>query len=167
MSSIDVEVLLKYFPEVELPVTFSDDYINTFSRTNEPLPQSVIQEYLMRWEDEEEVSEYTEFIPCIKVPDTEEYHAIVYWKGGLLKYEFILATLDKSGLLIDRKVIASTLSDNATVRKSVAKIDEDLIIHIMAGENEAGTAYDPDKSQGFTMELIPTGDIIFSMDDNL
>lgn len=152
--------LLKYFPEVEPPITFSEDYISTFSRKNDPLPLAVIEEFIKRWEDEE-IDEFTEFIPCLKLSGTEDYHALVYWKGGLLRYEFKLVTLDKKGGLISIKTIASTLSDNQLVRKSVARIDEDLIVHIVAGENIADDQYDPSHSQDFAMEIIPTGDIIF------
>lgn len=164
MAKPRLEDLLLFFPKVELPVTFSDDYISTFSVNNKPIPSALIEEFILRWEGEE-VDEFTEYVPCIQVPETDDYQALVYWKAGLLRYEFILVTIDKAGTLISRKPIASTLSDNNTVRKSVARIDEDLIIHIVAGENEGDREYDPAKSQGFSMEIIPTGDIIFTSDE--
>lgn len=164
MAKPDIHDLLNYFPEVELPVTLSEEYISTFSTSNKPLPIALIQEFIIRWEAEES-DEFTEYVPCLKIPDTEEYFALVYWKGGLLKYEFILVTLQKDGTLITRRPIASTMSDNNTVRKSVAKIDEDLIIHIVAGENMPETIYDPADSQSFSMEILPSGDVLFTMDE--
>lgn len=157
-----LEGLLDFFPDVELPVTLSEDYTSTFSANNAPLPQAVIEEYILRWEESEEIDEFTEYVPCFQLPEAEHYKALVYWKGGLLKYEYILVTLDNTGLLLERKILASTLSDNFTVRKSVAQIDEDLIITIIAGETIEGTVYNPERSQSFTMEILHDGHIIFS-----
>lgn len=160
--------LLVYFPEVELPVTISEDTINIFDSMNEVLPKELIEQYIIKWEVGQPIDEYTEFVPCFQLPDrSEDYTAFVYWKGGLLKYEYLLVTLDKKNeRLITRKSIAGTIADDGKIKKSVAMIDEDLIIHIMAGESMEEEEYNPENSQAFTMEIMSTGDVIFSLGDD-
>jgi hypothetical protein len=164
-EKIRLEDLLSFFPEVELPLEVTEDLVMTAETVNKVLPASLIEAYFVKWENSEEFDEFTEFVPILKVAETQEFHAILYWKGGLMRYEYILVTIDKLGNLISRKPIASTISDGITVKKSVARIDEDLIIHIMAGENLADGKYDPANSQAFNMEVMHTGDIIFSLGD--
>jgi len=160
--------LLSFFPKVELPVTVSDDSIATFDSMNKVLAKEIVETFIIPWEAGQPIDEYTEFVPCFMLPEIDDdYHALVYWKGGLLKYEFLLVTLSKkTGKLISRKNIAGTIADDKLVKKSVAQIDEDLIIHIMAGASPDGETYDPEASQAFNMEIMSTGDIIFSLGDD-
>lgn len=166
MSKVTLTDLLRFFPEVELPITLSEDMAHSFSSTNKPLPQAILYEFMTVWEGE--LDEFTEYVPCLKISvDSDTYHALVYWKAALLSYEFILVTIDTKGNLIDRRPIASTLSDTNTIKQSVAHIDEDLIISIMAGVNIADEQYDPAHSQPFTMEIMTDGKIIFSADEEI
>ena len=82
------------------------------------------------------------------------------------EYDYILASYDKNGVLINRKVIAGLRSDGQSVKRSVATIDEDWIINIIVGEqDQQEELYDPLKSQPMAMELMGTGEIIFSLQD--
>lgn len=164
-KKIQLEDLLEFFPEVELPIEVTEDLVMTAEKVNKIIPAAIIEEFIVKWEGTEDFDEYTEFVPILRIREAEEFHALLYWKGGLMKYEYILVTLDKLGNFITRKPIASTLSDGNTVKKSVSKIDEDMIIHIMAGENVVNGKYDPSKSQAFNMEILHSGDIIFSLGD--
>lgn len=166
MSNITIEELLSFFPEVELPVQITEELVMTAESVNKVMPAAVIEAFIVKWEGQEEFDEFTEFVPVLRLPSTDEFHAVIYWKGGLMRYEYILVTLDTKGNLITRRPVSSTLSDGVTVKKSVATIDEDLIIHIMAGENLANGRYNPENSQAFNMEIMHTGDIIFSLGDN-
>lgn len=160
------EDLLSYFPEIELPINITEDLVFAADAHNKVLPPEIIESFILKWGDTE-IDEFTEFVPVLKIKDTDEFHAIIYWKGGLMKYEYFLVTLDKAGNLITKKPIASTISDGNSVKKSVALIDEDMIIHIMAGENKSKDIdYNPSHSQAFNMEILPTGDIIFSLGDD-
>jgi len=163
---IQLKDLLEFFPEVELPIEITEDLVMTAEKVNKVFPAEIIEEFIVKWEGGEDFDEFTEFVPILRIREAEEFHALIYWKGGVMKYEYILVTLDKLGNLITRKPIASTLSDGNTVKKSVSKIDEDMIIHIMAGENEVNGKYDPSKSQAFSMEILHSGDVIFSFGDN-
>lgn len=166
-KEITLEDLFSFFPEVELPLEVTDHLVMAADSVNKVLPAEIIEKYIVPWEGKEEFNEFTEFVPILKIQDTEEFYALIYWKGGLMRYEYILVTIDKEGELISRRPIASTISDGVTVKKSVAQIDEDLIIHIMAGENIADSkSYDPSNSQAFNMEVMHTGDIIFSLGDD-
>jgi len=161
-----IKDLLQFFPTVELPVTVSGDTINTFDAVNDVLSSAIIEAFIIPWEEGKEIDEYTEFVPCFQLPEDGDYHGIVYWKGGLLKYEYILITIDKhTKNLVSRKSIAGTIAEGGVVKKSVAQIDEDSIIHIMAGVSPDGESYDPNNSQAFNMEILSSGEVIFTLGD--
>ncbi|MFZ1560629.1 MAG: hypothetical protein WAT37_11930 [Saprospiraceae bacterium] len=160
MSKLDK--ILHYFPETELPVLISEDHLSEFEINSDPFPQVFIDEVLLEWE--KEADEFTEFIPCFRLPKEKKFNAIVYWKGALLRYDFVLVTLDKNGELINKKSIASTIVNDNVIKKSVASIEPDLIINIIAGQTLDGEEYDASMSKAFAMEILPTGEIIFAMD---
>jgi len=164
-SNPNISDLLLFFPAVDLPVTVSEESIVVIDKMNEVLPKHLIEHFIIPWEVGQMIDEYTEFVPCFQLPDSsEDYIAMVYWKGGLLKYEYLLVTIDKkTGKLITRRSIAGTIAEGDKIKKSVAMIDEDLIIHIMAGAGEAEQDYNPENSQAFSMEIMSTGDVIFSL----
>lgn len=167
MSKPTLDELLSFFPVVEAPITFSEDLVTTFDNVNKVLPKEIIEEFIIPWEAETEIDEYTEFIPCVQLANTDEFHALVYWKGSLMKYEYVLVTLMKNGDLITRKPISSIVVDGDVVKRSIARIDEEFIIHIMAGANAGDELdYNPEHSRAFNMEIMPTGDIIFSLGDD-
>ena len=155
---------VRFFPEAELPVMVSQDQLLEFSEINEPFSAHFLQEIMPLWENEPD--EFTEFIPCFHLPVQENYLGLVYWKGGLLKYEFILVTIDKKGDLISRKPIASTIADGDTIKQSAAYIDNDLNITILAGQNREGELYDSSLTQKFSMEILFNGEIILHLDNN-
>lgn len=161
---LSIDGFLSFFPEVDLPVTLSEEYVQEFSINNVPLNLRAIDDWITQWEGP--LDEVTEYIPCFKIKETFDIHAIVYWKAGLMTYEYIMITLDKQGNLIDRKVVSSTRSDGKTIKRSIASIDEDWIIHIIAGENdEHDLRYEATKSKAFNMELMVDGRIIFNLVD--
>jgi len=161
------KIFLKYFSKEKLPLVLSDENIGYFDRKNPPLGSDVIRQFLLQGETpNEDEEEMTEYIACNQIPDTEKFHAVVYWRAKLLEYDYILATYDKNGVLINKKVIAGVRSDGKVVKRSIATIDEDWIIHVVAGEkDEKDDLYDPALSQSMTLELMANGDIIFGLQD--
>lgn len=157
-----LERILHYFSETSLPVMVSEDYMDEYESQNSPFPQIFIDEVISEWEGE--MDEFTEFFPCFKLPPQDKFYAVVYWKGGLLRYDFVLVTLDKNGHLINRKSIANTLVENHVIKKSIASIEPDLIINIIAGQTMDGEEYDASLSRSFSMEILPDGHIIFNME---
>lgn len=149
-------------------MTFSDDVITHFSQHNVALPPDLIRRFILQKteEVEDEDADLIEYIPCTKVPKTKDMHAVVYWKGGLLRHEYILCTFDKNGVLIARKTIAGTISDGQSVTHSVATMDQDWIVTIMVGhQSQADERYDAQNSQAMSVELMPNGEIIFSLQE--
>jgi hypothetical protein len=158
-----LEQILHYFPSSQLPLLLSDDHIQEFEIAADPFPQSFIEEFIMLWENDTD-TEITEYIPCASLPSQEHFTPIIYWKAGLLRYDFIMITLDKYGETISRKIIASTIVDDLVIKKSIASIEPDYIINIVAGHSKDGEEYDANLSKSYSMEVLPTGEIIFSMD---
>jgi hypothetical protein len=159
----ELKTLLSYFPDVELPVTLTDDSLTHINATNDLIPEALLLEVFVKYE-ETIGSEFVEIMPCFKIKMVDEkIHALVYWRGDLLRYEFIILTLNQDGSIIDKKVLCGTVIDGNIVKKSVANIDPDYGIHIIAGAyNSAITnTYDGTASQSFSMELLPTGELIF------
>ncbi len=156
---MNIETLLEFFPQVEPPVTLNEENAEIFRAENKPIALSVIDGIISNWEPGED--EYTEYIPCFRLPKTDDYYGIVYWKIGLLKYEYILVTFDKDGSLISRKSISSVITEGQIIKKSIARIDEDFIIHIAAGAHVDGEEYDPSVTQSYSMEILSSGDILF------
>ncbi len=157
-----LERILFYFADTTLPIMVSEDYMDEYESLNSPFPQVFIDEIMTQWESE--IDEFTEFSPCFKIPPQDNFYAVVYWKGGLLRYDFVLVTLDKKGQLINRKSIANTVVTDNIIKKSIASIEPDLIINIVAGQSLDGEEYDASMSKAFAMEILPNGQIIFSME---
>ena len=155
---------LKHFSKEKLPITLSDSHISYFDRNNPPLHEDAIRQFIKQGENEDD--ELTEYIACCLIPGTGNFHGVVYWRGMMLEYDYLLATYDQNGLLINKKVIAGVRSDGQNVHRTVATIEEDWIINIIAGElinNQE--LYNPLKSKMMVMELLANGEIIFSLQE--
>lgn len=154
---------LKIFPEVELPITLTDDLHHVFSKNNDPLPAAMIQTYLLE-NEEVEPDEFTEYIACFRFPKTEKFHAVLYWKAELLTYEYILVTYDEKGSQISKRVVAGTKAEGNMLERTVATIEEDWIIYCVRGVAPAdeNKAFDPSSSQSLSLEILATGEIILS-----
>lgn len=164
-SKITFNQFLDFFPDLELPVHLTDDALSVFSKENKALPIPMISEFIAKY-DNSEPDEYTEYIPCFRIPETEQFIGIIYWKAQLMNYEYHLVTYDLKGNFITGKVIGGLISNGNTLIKTVATIDEDWIIHIVTGEDDASNPnYAAVETKAYTMELLSTGDIIFSLSD--
>ena len=130
------EQFLSYFPAVGLPFTLGEDTHHLFSTENKPLPGVVIGTFILPIEGEEESDEMTEFIACFQLPNTGNFHAVVYWRAELLNYQYRLVTFDTKGNLIDQKVIAGTTYDGADLTQTMAVIQEDLLIYLVSGQSQ-------------------------------
>ncbi len=158
---------LQCFPTVEPPINLSRDSRFEFAKVNKPFPKAVIEEFIIPMENSQEIDEYTEYEPCMLIDQDGEFTAIIYWRGKMFSYEYILVTYDRNHLVVTRKVIAGTRFDEQNIVESVANISEDLIISIMVGQQDATAKdYDPEMSQSMIMEVLSTGDVIFSLHDS-
>ncbi len=153
---------VRHFSKEKLPVTLSEENIHYFDSKNPPLSQENIRRFIKPGEEPDD--EYTEYVPCCRIPDTGKIVALVYWRGKMLSYEFILCTYNLNGILIAKKVVAGVKSDGTAVQRSVATIDEDWIISIVVGSQQGNEAdYDPKKSEHMSMEILSNGEIVFSL----
>ncbi len=152
---------LEKFPEVPLPITLAEEAHHAFSQKNDPLPLPMIERFILPIE-EKPADELTEFIPCIRIPDTHEFHAIIYWRAMLLSYEYTLATFNKKAELIDKQVIAGTFSQGPLLTNAVATIEDDWMIYVVSGQSRTDQAsgFDATKSTATKFELLPEGKIV-------
>ena len=162
-----------YFPEIELPITLSEEYSGVFTRYNKPIPEELIDLFILDkklffadQEFDEITDELVEYVPCFRLPEQKNFFTVVYWKADLMKYEYIINTFDKKGQSISKHVIASTTSDGERIRQIVATIDPDLEIYIMGGDTADIHDYDPENSKAFSLEITPTGHIIHHFEEN-
>jgi len=159
------EDFLECFPSIELPITITQESRFEFAKVNKPFPQSIIEKYVVPLE-QEEIDEFTEFEPCLRFGDGQEFTGIIYWRGKMYAYDYILVTYDSKSNVVARKIIAGTRFDKEHVRESVANITEDYIISIVVGQkDQSDQEYNPDMSQSMTMEILSTGDIIFTLQE--
>jgi len=158
---MSLDGFLQFFPELELPITFSEDTHHDFSRNNDALPQLAIEQYISKIEGDE-MDEFTEFVPCIRIPATHDFHAVVYWKAELMNYQYILATFDRNGDLVDSRVIAGLFTDGDMITRSMATIEEDWLINVVTGQVDAADEedYHAAQSRTFGLELLPDGRVI-------
>lgn len=155
---------LEFFPEVELPVTLTEESAVNFSAINKAISLEAIDQFIIPHEAEHD--ELTEYVPCFRLPDTGNIHAIVYWKAGVLNYEYKLITYDKNAELIDGKVIAATITNGESIVRTVATIDPDWIIHSVVGEQKLDSRTPNTASKAFNLEMLATGEIIFSLNED-
>ena len=165
--TVDFRQFLKYFPEIELPVVLTEESSHAFSRQNEPFHPQSLKQFIFPFHLGE-VDEFTEFVPCLKIPATHGFHAVVYWMAGLMTYSYILITFTEKGDFIDRRVIAGTFSDGDLLTTSVATIEEDWTIRIVTGQTSASNemhTYSASESKAFNLELLPDGKITDLIDE--
>ena len=153
------------YAKESLPVVLSDDNVAYFSNKNKPLSADLIRQFIKQGDNTVD-DELTEYIACCIIPDTKDIHAVVYWKGGLLSYDYIMATYDKNGTLLHRKTLAGTRAEGQVVKQSVATIETDWTINVIVGAQVSGDRlYDPQNSRSMSLELMPNGEIIFSLQE--
>jgi len=131
----DLNLLLEYFPEVELPVSLSFGSREAFADRNRPLPELLAAISFDLWE-EADPDEFTEYQPGFRFRHGK-HHALVYWKAALLQYAYVVVILDRQGLLLDKLVLAETDATSGTVRQGAALITAEA--EIFTAESEMGS----------------------------
>jgi len=162
-KNIGFDQFVDFFPEVDLPVTLTEESSLDFSRLNKPFSGEAIAKFIIPIEAE--TDEYTEYLPCFQLKNIGNIYVLVYWKAGLLNYEYKMVTFDKEGNLIDGKVIAGTITNQEMIVRTVATIDEDWIIHTVVGQQKVDSNRVNKESKSYTLELLSSGEIIFSLNE--
>lgn len=124
--------LLHFFPEVELPITVSDDDARIYSQHNDLLPGPLTFQFIVSYEATDPDG-YTEYVPCFRLPTAQHYEAIVYWKAELLESGFYLATYNKEGRQISCQRIAGMRVSDDKVIQTVATIEASRQVYSAEG----------------------------------
>ncbi len=156
--------LLQFFPIIEPPITLSEESSISFSSENKAIPMGLLVNTIGEWES---LDEFSEIIPCFRLNLSKEFLSIVYWKGGLMIYEYILVNYLKDGTVLSKKVIAGTISNGQTIKKSVAFIDEDFVIKTAVGESSVHRNYNPENTKTYNFEILGDGIISSTEEDNI
>lgn len=165
MKSISsVKLFAQYinlFPEVPFPLTLHRDAHHDFSRQNQSIRREYLERYIFPFLEKED-DEYTEYIPCFVLKEEKNFIAVVFWRAGLMEYEYYLITYNNAGDSIDHQVIAGMKSDGARVLIRIAMIDEDSSVHMVEGvalESDVFD-YDPQKTKKYSFEITQDGHIM-------
>jgi len=153
---------LLYFPEAELPINISSEYMGMFGQINIPVPEDLIKEYLL---DNDPESLYQdgleiEYIPCFQLPGGKNFKAIVYLKISLMNYEYFLHTFDNAGRTISVKMIATMSSDGNQIKEKTAMIDENNVVWTLEGVSSSHMDFDPSDSLFIGFFIDEKGKII-------
>ena len=166
MEKINFEQFLAYFELIEMPVTLTEELYHTFDQHAKPIPALLIEAYIHTL-DHGNIDEFTEYIPCFKIAGTKEFHALVYWKAGLLSHEYHLACYDLKGNIIDHAIISGIKSVNDMIVRSVATITPELIVNIATGASDrTDKVFDPTRSKMMHIEIMDTGHLTFEEGDD-
>jgi len=158
-NQVSFEDFIAYFPSIELPIVLTDTSASEFSKFNQPFSGTIVEKYFNSWD--KKIDEFTEYIPCFRIPDTGNFIAIVYYKATLLNYGFYIVSFDLKGNFISYKPLNNIHFENNLLSNAVTFIDEDWIIKIVAGEQDLDKHdYNPENSKITSLEILPTGDII-------
>jgi len=151
------DAFLECFQEIDLPITLTEDLSPLFSAENKPFKSEQIAEFIAPIDDE--IDEFTEFVPCFKLKETHQFEAIVYWKAMLMEHKFVMATFNSNGTPIHVKAISTISHNDHGVTRSIATIDEDWQITIAKGVETEKDGYDPTTSKMLILEVKPDGTI--------
>jgi hypothetical protein len=80
-----------------------------------------------------------------------------------MEYEYHLVTFDKSGNLLDKRVIAGTKSNGKLLTRSLATIEADWLINIVEGseivQEDGESVFNPSSSKVVSLEITADGGI--------
>jgi hypothetical protein len=150
---------LNRFEEVELPISIGTETHMDFSATINPMPVPMIDTFFVETGVINELDEFTEIVPVMKIPATNDFHAVISWKAGLLDYEYWLMTFDKSGTLVDKLRIAGTKVMDNLLLHAVVTINEEWEIHVIENGRAADdeTNFDPTRSLRYQFQMLEDG----------
>lgn len=150
---------LSYFPPAELPLTLQYNDLHSYSKTNDPLPDSFLATYLFPYLDFE-VDEFTEFLPCFQIYGTDQNIQLVFWTGRLMHYAFYLIIYEKSERFVALAEIAGFYSNQQEVLQRMAHFNEDSEVYIVETnlsihEKQIKT----DQTKKWVLNILPDGHI--------
>ena len=157
---------IDFFPELELPFSLLPD-LQQIPSDPIPLPGILQEAYILPFEGDE-MDEYTEYVPYGRIAGLKSFHAMIYWKAGVLRYEYILATYTLDGHPISHAIIGGMRYEAEGTIHSVAVINEVLRITIAEGlvdEDDPLGSTVQNETQTYFMAIRPTGEIIYEVNE--
>ena len=152
---------LALFPNLEPPLTLTEDSIFAFSKHNKLISPETARQFFEQFESDYVDNDEVEYIPCFSLSLSGEFHTLIYWRASTLLYEYYLITINKQGQLIDRRLIGGLLSKNNGLLRMVTSIDINCIFYIVASLVNT-SADEKSESQSYSLEILPDGTIISS-----
>jgi hypothetical protein len=154
---------LARLPLVDLPVTLGEETHHSFTENTLPLAQALTDAFILPYEPDAAMDEFTEYIPCFRVEHTGTHHVCVYWRVSLMAYVYFLATFTPEGEQIDRTMLAGTfVDDEGKLAHRVAHLDADRKIICSEGRtNPEETEFDLSESIQIVMHISDQGTIVY------
>lgn len=152
------EAYLESFQTIDLPITLTEELSSVFSSENKPLKDEHIAAFIV--DENEDIDEFTEYVPCFQLKATEYFKAVVYWKAMLKESKYVLTVYTTTGDRISARELSKLSYDSDEVTRSIATIDEDWQIVIGRGIEVPEEDYDPNSSQMQILEIMPDGAIM-------
>jgi hypothetical protein len=154
---------IEFFPPLVLPLSLLPD-IRQIPSDSLPLPLAMLEEFILPLEGSE-ADEYTEYIPYGHLINIGDFYAVIYWKAGVMRYEYVLATYDKEGTVISHAIIGGMRSDEEGMLHSVAVIKEDKTITIAEGFYPDKAVHNGDQTNTYEMNIDSSGQINYDIDE--
>lgn len=145
------EDFLDYFPEFDLPLSLLPD-LDQIPSDDAPIAGELIDKYILPFEASEGDDEYVEYIPYGRFTSPNKFQAIIYWKAGVLRYEFILATYTLQGEPLSHAIVGGLRYEEEGALHSVGVIQPDYTIVIAEGLLDPDTK-EPDLTQTQTYNM--------------
>ncbi len=155
---------IEFFPLLELPISLLPD-LQQISSDNEPVPAFMIDAFILPFEGDE-MDQYTEYMPFGRIDGTKGYHALIYWKAGVMRYEFILATYSDEGQPLSHAIIGGLKYEQEGMLHSVAVINEDMSILIAEGmTDDENESFDMNNTSTYQMTIQADGSITYDVNE--
>lgn len=155
---------IEYFPPLDLPFSLLPD-LSQIPSDPIPLPGVLQESFILPFESSE-TDEFTEYVPYGRIQGLKDFHAVIYWKAGVLRYEFILASYSLEGAPLSHAIVGGLRYEEEGVLHSVAVIHEDLSITIAEGIADTDdSTLDPNQTQTYQMMITPAGVISYETQD--
>lgn len=154
---------IDFFPLLELPFNLLPD-LEEIPSSGLPLP-GVLQETFILPIEGGEVDEFTEYIPYGRIMGIKDFHALIYWKAGLMQYEFVLVTYTLEGSPISHAIIGGMRTEDSGILHSVAVVHPDLTITIAEGVALQNETTGLDETNTYQMSIQPSGQINYGINE--
>lgn len=134
--------------------------------SSQPLPGMFLDAFILPFEGEE-MDDFTEYIPIGRVDGTHDFYALIYWKAGIMQYEYVLATFSLAGKPLSHAIVGGIRYQESDALHSVGVIHEDMNITIAEGVSMEGMAASLEEANTYQMFIQPSGQINYGSNEEI